>query len=221
MADTTGSHGRRARFTGPAGADHDGGPRTTLGVPLGDRAFLFAIIPGAAVAAGAIIPPLARWTLSFGTGLPLRPVFRVAGAIDRPWEIAVNLALWCIAGLAIGLTGWAESVTADVSDEELTVTQDGQPRTVRRDDVSMTFGDGGQIVKFKCDVHPWMTGYVAVATNPFFAVSDADGSFKIEKLPAGTYTLEAWHERLGTRTLVDVQVAADKPATVAVELTTP
>jgi plastocyanin len=87
--------------------------------------------------------------------------------------------------------------------------------------MTKTFSDGGQIVKFKCDVHPWMTGYVAVATNPFFAVSEADGSFKIEKLPAGTYTLEAWHERLGTRTLVDVQVAADKPATVAVELTTP
>jgi len=86
--------------------------------------------------------------------------------------------------------------------------------------ISKTFADGGQVVKFKCDVHPWMTGYVAIATNPFFAVSDADGNFKIEKLPPGTYTLEAWHERLGTKT-ADVQVAADQTANVALELAAP
>ena len=86
--------------------------------------------------------------------------------------------------------------------------------------MTKTFSDGGQVVKFKCDVHPWMTGYLAVATNPFFAVTDATGAFKIEKLPAGAYTLEVWHERLGTQT-VDVTVAADQPATVAVELNAP
>lgn len=86
--------------------------------------------------------------------------------------------------------------------------------------MTKTFSDGGQIVKFKCDVHPWMTGYVAVAANPFFGVSDADGSFKIEKLPPGTYTLEAWHERFGTRT-VDVQVFAEKPAPVVFEFSVP
>ena len=86
--------------------------------------------------------------------------------------------------------------------------------------ISKTFADGGQVVKFKCDVHPWMTGYVAIATNPFFAVSDADGNFKIEKLPPGAYTLEAWHERLGTKT-ADVQVAADQTANVALELAAP
>ena len=78
------------------------------------------------------------------------------------------------------------------------------------------FADGGQIIKFKCDVHPWMTGYVAVATNPFFAVSGADGTFAIDKLPPGTYTLEAWHERLGTKT-ADVTVSDDKPATATFE----
>jgi len=82
------------------------------------------------------------------------------------------------------------------------------------------FSDGGQIIKFKCDVHPWMTGYVAVATNPFFAVSGADGAFTIDKLPAGQYTLEAWHERLGTKT-AEVTVAEDKPASAAFDFTAP
>ncbi|PTL78666.1 carboxypeptidase regulatory-like domain-containing protein [Vitiosangium sp. GDMCC 1.1324] len=57
-----------------------------------------------------------------------------------------------------------------------------------------------EVVRLKCDIHPWMTAWVVVNPNPFFATSGADGAFSIEHLPAGTYTLEAWHERLGTRT---------------------
>jgi plastocyanin len=76
----------------------------------------------------------------------------------------------------------------------------------------------GQIVKFKCDVHPWMTGYVAVSPHPFFAVTGDDGSFVIPDVPAGTYTVEAWHERFGT-TATEVTVAAGKPGTVDLALT--
>jgi plastocyanin len=86
--------------------------------------------------------------------------------------------------------------------------------------MTKTLGDAGQIIKFKCDVHPWMTGFVAVANNPFFAVSADDGSFTIDKLPAGTYTLEAWHERLGTRS-VEVKVSDAEPAKIQVEFTAP
>jgi plastocyanin len=49
----------------------------------------------------------------------------------------------------------------------------------------------------KCDVHPWMQSYVGVFSNPFFAVTDKNGKFTIANLPAGTYEIEAWHERLG------------------------
>jgi hypothetical protein len=49
------------------------------------------------------------------------------------------------------------------------------------------------MVKLKCDVHQWMFAYGGVAANPFFAVSDADGNFKIANVPAGTYTLTAYH----------------------------
>lgn len=49
------------------------------------------------------------------------------------------------------------------------------------------------MVKVKCDVHPWMFAYVGVQDNPFFAVTDQDGNFKISGLPAGTYTLTAYH----------------------------
>ena len=56
------------------------------------------------------------------------------------------------------------------------------------------------MVPFKCDVHPWMSSYMAVLDHPFFGVSGDDGSFSIVDLPAGNYVLEAWHETLGTQT---------------------
>lgn len=50
---------------------------------------------------------------------------------------------------------------------------------------------GGRI---KCDVHPWMGAWLHVMKNPFFAVTGADGTFKIANVPPGEYTLIAWHE---------------------------
>ncbi len=57
------------------------------------------------------------------------------------------------------------------------------------------------MVKVKCEVHNWMSAYIGVLDNPFFAVSDDKGSFEIKNLPAGTYEIEAWHEKFGTKTM--------------------
>jgi plastocyanin len=56
------------------------------------------------------------------------------------------------------------------------------------------------LVPFKCDVHKWMSAYVGVVDHPFFAVTGSDGSFTLKGLPPGTYTIEAVHEKLGSRT---------------------
>jgi plastocyanin len=56
------------------------------------------------------------------------------------------------------------------------------------------------MVPFKCDVHKWMNAWVGVLNHPFYDVSGAGGAFDIENLPPGTYTIEAWHEKLGTQT---------------------
>ena len=63
-----------------------------------------------------------------------------------------------------------------------------------------TFTAKEVMVPFKCDVHGWMNAYVGVLDHPYFAVSDKDGQFDIKNLPPGTYTIEAWHEKLGTMT---------------------
>jgi hypothetical protein len=63
-----------------------------------------------------------------------------------------------------------------------------------------TFTAKEVMVPFKCDVHGWMNAYVGVLDHPFFDVTEADGKFELNGLPPGTYTIEAWHERLGPMT---------------------
>ena len=55
-------------------------------------------------------------------------------------------------------------------------------------------------ILMRCDVHFWMKGYIHALNNPFFAITGDDGSYTIKGLPAGTYTLEVWHETLGAQT---------------------
>ena len=55
-------------------------------------------------------------------------------------------------------------------------------------------------IPVKCNVHPWMRGYIAVFKHPYFAVTGRNGSFDLSNLPPGTYTIKAWHEKLGTAT---------------------
>jgi hypothetical protein len=75
-----------------------------------------------------------------------------------------------------------------------------------------TFAVAEAPVPLECNVHGWMHAKAFVMDNPFFAVSGDDGSFSIKGLPAGTYTLEAWHEKYGTKTAT-VTVAANGTAT--------
>jgi plastocyanin len=83
-------------------------------------------------------------------------------------------------------------------------------------DISKMFTDNGAMLKFKCDVHQWMTGFVWVQNNGYFAVTKDDGTFDIKGVPAGKYEIEAWHERFGSKK-GEVTIAADKPATVKFE----
>ena len=61
------------------------------------------------------------------------------------------------------------------------------------------FRHAGLMIPIRCNNHPWMEAFLNVTKNPFFAVSNADGTYEIQGLPPGTYTLVAVHEKLGTQ----------------------
>jgi plastocyanin len=63
-----------------------------------------------------------------------------------------------------------------------------------------TFDKEEVMVPFQCNVHSWMQAHAGVLSHPFYATSTPDGKFLIKGLPPGTYTVEAWHEKLGTQT---------------------
>lgn len=64
------------------------------------------------------------------------------------------------------------------------------------------------MVDVRCDIHNWMVSFVGVVDHPFFAVTDANGAYKLPPLPPGSYEVGAWHEKYGEKTL-KVDVAAD------------
>ena len=63
-----------------------------------------------------------------------------------------------------------------------------------------TFPTPEVMIPVRCDVHGWMDAYVGVTSHPYHAVSAADGTFAMDRLPPGDYVLEAWHEEYGTAT---------------------
>ncbi len=65
--------------------------------------------------------------------------------------------------------------------------------------------------RIACDAHNWMVGWIVVADSPYYAVTDANGKFKLEGVPAGSYTVKYWHEKLGEKTQ-KVTVAASGDA---------
>jgi plastocyanin len=74
--------------------------------------------------------------------------------------------------------------------------------------------DKPETIEVKCDVHSWMHGWLVATPNPYFAVTDKSGNFKLTDVPAGTYTVEVWHEKLGKSTQkVTVKAKEDAKAT--------
>lgn len=69
---------------------------------------------------------------------------------------------------------------------------DSPPRT-------KTFKNPEMEIRMKCDLHPWMTGFVFVMDHPFYGVTDESGSFFIPSVPAGEYEVIAWHEQFDER----------------------
>ncbi len=89
------------------------------------------------------------------------------------------------------------------------LNQDATQHNFRSDPWSRTLSSQGQSVTIwydkpqlaalRCDLHNWMLGHLWIMDHPYFGVTGEDGAFEIKDVPPGDYTLEAWHETLGTQ----------------------
>jgi plastocyanin len=89
-----------------------------------------------------------------------------------------------------------------------------QPKFKKSLDVKI---DKPEVIEVKCDVHGWMHGWLVATENPYFAVTDNSGAFKLTDVPPGNYTVEVWHEKLGKNTQ-KVTVKAKEEAKVNFEI---
>lgn len=87
----------------------------------------------------------------------------------------------------------------------------GQP--VKGMENKKVFETAEMAIPVKCDVHPWMGGFIVVQTHSFHDVTGTDGSFDIGNLPPGTYEIGVWHEKLGTATQ-SVTVGAEETKSI-------
>jgi plastocyanin len=94
----------------------------------------------------------------------------------------------------------------------------GMPPTLK--EATTVFSKPEDVFHIKCDVHPWMSAYIAVFTHPFYSVTSTDGKFTISGLEAGTYEITAWHEKLGTQT-ASVTVSGSDTKTQNFKFSTP
>jgi len=99
-------------------------------------------------------------------------------------------------------------VSATKGNRDWNVTQQpGTPSFTTR------FSDPAIMVPVHCNIHPWMEAFIGVVTNPYYAVTGADGSFSIKNVPPGDYTLSVWTATFGTQER-SVTVRAGESASV-------
>lgn len=69
-------------------------------------------------------------------------------------------------------------------------------------------------VRYSCGIHGWMSGWLLALPSPYYAITDADGTFEIKGVPAGRYRLVGWHEMIGWAFPDDDRLKRNVPVTV-------
>lgn len=109
----------------------------------------------------------------------------------------------------------SDQTTHNVHPQPSKNTEWNQSQSAGAPPIEKTFSRPETLVPVKCNQHPWMKSYIGVLKHPFFAVSKEDGSYEIKGVPAGTYTVAAWHEGpgQGSEKTMSVTVPAKGAAT--------
>jgi len=142
------------------------------------------------------------------SGLPARqwPVPKTAVALDQKGCVYSPRVLGVMTGQDLEITNNDPSMH-NVHPLPKNNTEWNSSQAPKGEKMIKQFEKEDIMIPFKCNVHPWMKAYVGVVSHPFYAVTGDDGGFSLKGLPPGNYTLEAWHEKLGTQE-IKVSVAA-------------
>lgn len=130
-----------------------------------------------------------------------------SGCHYRPHMVAVQV------GQKLNVTN-SDATTHNVNVQPKNNDAFNQAQGQNAPPITSVFKRAEILIPVKCNQHPWMKAWVGVLKHPFFAVTKEDGSFEIKNVPPGTYTVEAWHEKFGTKT---AQVKVDSKGTVTQE----
>ena len=76
-------------------------------------------------------------------------------------------------------------------------------------------------IEVSCDVHSWMKAWIIVTDHPYYALTDADGQFRLKNVPEGSYRMKAWHEELGTLPVQKIAVTTNQDTKVDFEFSQP
>ena len=80
------------------------------------------------------------------------------------------------------------------------------PQPAGYQDLTFSFNSPEDFLKFQCDVHAWMFSYVTVLDNPYIAVTDANGAFKLANVPPGKYTIKVNHRKANGGKAVEKEI---------------
>lgn len=147
------------------------------------------------------------------SGLPSQkwPVPKEAAVLDQRGCVYVPHTIAIQAGQTLDILN-SDGITHNVNAKCMKNPKFNAGMPGARTKMSKTF-DKPEICTFKCDVHPWMQANLAISEHPFFAVTKDDGKYQIANLPAGSYEIEAWHAKLGTK-VAKVSVGASDSQTI-------
>jgi hypothetical protein len=172
------------------------------------------------------------WVVDAAGGVANTFVYVREGLGGKEYEGTADLTLdqkGCMYSPRVSCVVVGRKVTISNSDQTLhnvhsfpsknTSFNEGQPAGSPAKEKTEEFSKPEIMIPIKCDVHGWMKSYVGVLPHPFFAVTGADGKYTIPGVPAGDYTVTAWHETSkgdATGVTVDqkVTVAAKESKTV-------
>ena len=208
-----------SKLSGTIDFDGEIPPDSTFAVPADTQGCGRSVATKAVERTGTRIGGVVVWISDIRSGKPL--------PVQRRFELANNDCLLTPRVQAVYAPATLNMASGDVAMHRNRIINVATGET----EGIAPFNDNGEVVPFDgiltkpaqleitCELHPWSKAWILVFDHPYFSVTEKNGLFAIEDVPAGTYRVKAWHPLLGLAEQT-VTIAAGQPATLSLKLGT-